>query len=72
MVQVQNIKISIIIPCLNESRFLEKTIKNSLKLKGKFDGQMDKYYDMWIERCEYMNTQKLPKNWNGVFIATTK
>ena len=37
MVQVQNIKISIIIPCLNESRFLEKTIKNSLKLKGNFE-----------------------------------
>ena len=47
-------------------------IKVCKKLKGKFDGQMDKYYDMWIERCEYMNTQKLPKNWNGVFIATTK
>jgi len=41
-------------------------------LKGCFDGQMDKYYDMWIERCEYMKTQKLPDNWNGVFIATSK
>ena len=42
------------------------------KLKGEFDGQADKYYDMWIERCEYMQTQDLPKDWNGVFIATTK
>ena len=42
------------------------------KLKGEFDGQVDKYYDMWIERCEYMQTQDLPKDWNGVFIATTK
>ena len=42
------------------------------KLKGEFDSQMDKYYDMWIERCEYMSTQKLPKDWNGVFVATTK
>jgi adenylate cyclase len=41
-------------------------------LKGKFDGQMDKYYKMWIERCEFMQTQTLPKDWNGVFIATTK
>src|SRR5210317_264940 len=41
-------------------------------LKGCFDGQMDKYYDMWIERCEYMKTQKLPDDWNGVFIATSK
>jgi adenylate cyclase len=41
-------------------------------LKGRFDGQMDKYYKMWIERCEFMKTQTLPKDWNGVFIATTK
>lgn len=39
---------------------------------GAFDGKMNAYYDMWIERCEYMKTQKLPKDWNGVFIATTK
>ena len=42
------------------------------KLQGEFDSQMDKYYDMWIERCEYMSTQNLPKDWNGVFVATTK
>jgi adenylate cyclase len=47
-------------------------IKICKELKGEFDGQMDKYYDMWIERCEYQKTQKLPKDWNGVFIATTK
>ncbi len=41
-------------------------------LKGEFDGKMDKYYDMWINRCKYMLSQKLPKNWNGVFVATTK
>jgi len=42
------------------------------KLKGSFNGLMDKYYEMWQERCEYMQTQTLPKDWNGVFIATTK
>ena len=42
------------------------------KLQGEFDSQMDKYYNMWIERCEYMSTQNLPKDWNGVFVATTK
>ena len=41
-------------------------------LKKQFEGRMSKYYDMWIERCEYMKTQKLPKDWNGVFIATSK
>ena len=42
------------------------------KLKGQFEGKMDLYYNMWIERCGYMLTQDLPKNWNGVFIAATK
>jgi adenylate cyclase len=42
------------------------------RLKGEFDGQMDKYYDMWIERCDYMSTQKLPNDWSGVFIAQSK
>ena len=50
----------------------DKAIQSCRKLKGEFGGQLDKYYDMWIERCEYMQTQKLPKDWNGVFIATTK
>ena len=42
------------------------------KLMRHFDGKMEGYYKMWIERCEYMKTQDLPKDWNGVFIATTK
>ena len=41
-------------------------------LHDHFDHKMEGYYDMWIERCEYMKTQNLPKDWNGVFIATTK
>ena len=42
------------------------------ELKDEFDGQMKKYYDMWIERCEFQKTQVLPADWNGVFIATSK
>jgi len=42
------------------------------RLKKHFEGKMKDYYTMWIERCEYMKTQELPKDWNGVFIATTK
>jgi adenylate cyclase len=41
-------------------------------LKDEFDGKMAKYYDMWIERCEFQLTQTLPEDWNGVFIATSK
>jgi adenylate cyclase len=42
------------------------------KLKGNFGGQMDKYYKMWIERCDFMKQQDLPSNWNGEFVAHEK
>ena len=42
------------------------------KIMKHFDGKMEGYYNMWIERCEYMKTQELPDDWNGVFIASTK
>lgn len=42
------------------------------KMKGLFGGQMDKYYKIWIERCEFMKEQNLPDNWNGEFIAHEK
>ena len=42
------------------------------KMKGTFGGQMDKYYKIWIERCEFMKQQTLPDNWNGEFVAHEK
>jgi adenylate cyclase len=42
------------------------------KLKGTFGGQMDKYYKMWIERCDFMKQQDLGDNWNGEFVAHEK
>ena len=42
------------------------------KLMRHFDGKMEGYYKMWIERCEFQKTQDLPEDWNGVFVATTK
>jgi adenylate cyclase len=47
-------------------------IKMCESLKGEFDSRVDGYYDMWIERCEFQKTQKLPKDWSGIFIATSK
>ena len=41
-------------------------------LKGCFDGQMDHYYDLWLERIEEMKNAGLPKDWDGVFRATSK
>ncbi len=37
MVQDQDLKISIIIPCLNEAGFIEKTLERCLKLQGNFE-----------------------------------
>jgi len=54
------------------SQKFDMAIDMCQQLKGKFDGKMDAYYDMWIERCEFQKTQTLPKDWNGVFIATSK
>ena len=54
-----------------QQRFQE-AIEQCTKLKPQFESKMEGYYDMWIERCEYMLTQDLPKDWNGVFIATSK
>jgi adenylate cyclase len=42
------------------------------KLKGNFGGQMDKYYKMWIERCDFMKQQDLGPGWNGEFVAHEK
>jgi adenylate cyclase len=42
------------------------------KMKGTFGGQMDKYYKIWIERCEFMKQQDLGTNWNGEFVAHEK
>ena len=57
---------------LYRAQKFDQAIKICEKLKEEFDGKMDKYYDMWIERCEFQLTQDLPKDWNGVFIALTK
>jgi len=41
-------------------------------LKGSFHGIMDHYYELWIERCEEMKKMTLPKDWDGVYRATSK
>ena len=50
----------------------DKAIELCNVMRGHFDGKMEGYYDMWIERCEFQKTQDLPADWNGVFVATTK
>ena len=41
-------------------------------LKGSFDGQMDHYYELWLERIEEMRSAGLPADWDGVFRAQSK
>jgi adenylate cyclase len=57
---------------LYRMKMFDEAIQQCKLIRNHFDGKMEQYYDMWIERCEYMKTQDLPENWNGVFIATTK
>lgn len=57
---------------LYRSQDFDGAIELCRELMTEFDGKMSGYYTMWIERCEYMKTQPLPEDWNGVFIATTK
>jgi len=42
------------------------------RLKGSFNGQMDSYYDHWLERIEDMQQAGLTKDWDGVYRATSK
>jgi adenylate cyclase len=41
-------------------------------LTGKFDGKMDHYYELWIERIAEMRSRNLPSDWDGVFRASSK
>jgi adenylate cyclase len=50
----------------------DTAIKFCNDLKGRFNGAMDLYYEHWIERCEEMKHAELPKDWDGVFRATSK
>jgi len=55
-----------------QAQRFDDAIASCKLLHNHFDGKMSGYYDMWIERCEFQKTQTLPKDWDGIFIATTK
>jgi adenylate cyclase len=50
----------------------DQAIEMSKRLMGSFDGQMDHSYELWIDRCKDMKNAKLPKDWDGIFRATSK
>jgi adenylate cyclase len=41
-------------------------------LMGEFDGQMNSYYEMWKDRCREMKMNKLPQDWDGTYVSTSK
>ena len=49
-----------------------KALKAVEELKGKFNGQMDHYYEHWIERIHDMAKENLPSNWDGTYVAKSK
>jgi adenylate cyclase len=57
---------------LYRAQKFDQAIEMCEQLKSEFDGRMTDYYTMWIERCEFQKTQRLPGDWNGVFIAQSK
>lgn len=54
------------------SQKFDTAVKLSRSLMGQFDGQMDHYYELWIERCNEMKQHELPKDWDGIYRATSK
>ena len=57
---------------LYRSQKFSDAIELCEELKSEFDSKMTLYYNMWIERCEFQATQTLPKDWDGIFHASTK
>ena len=69
--QASRLNHNVMLKAYRQQRF-DAAIKAAKELMGSFDGQMDHSYELWIERCEFMKTQKLPKDWDGIFRATSK
>jgi adenylate cyclase len=42
------------------------------ELTGEFDGKMDHYYELWIERIAEMRSRDLAADWDGTYRATSK
>jgi adenylate cyclase len=57
---------------LYRKQHFEHAAELCYNLKGEFDGQMNSYYDMWIDRCKEMKLAKLPADWDGTYVSTSK
>ena len=50
----------------------DKAITICQELVGEFYGNMDHYYELWIERIGEMRSRNLPVDWDGTYRATSK
>ena len=50
----------------------DKAIELCQELVGEFYGNMDHYYEIWIERIAEMRSRDLPADWDGTYRATSK
>ena len=50
----------------------DKAIDMCQELTGEFYGNMDHYYELWIERIAEMRSRNLPADWDGTYRATSK
>ena len=57
--------------CYQKQQF-KKAITMCRDLKGSFDGKMDDYYDMWIERCQEYAANPPGEGWDMVYRTNTK
>jgi adenylate cyclase len=62
---------NLMLQCYREQKWAS-AIKLVNDLKGAFAGEMDHYYDIWLERISEMQAANLPEDWDGVFRATSK
>jgi adenylate cyclase len=50
----------------------DKAVSLVNELTGEFDGHLDEYYTLWLERIEEMRSAGLASDWDGVYRATSK
>ena len=50
----------------------DKAIELCHQLTGEFDGNMDHYYEKWVDRIADMRTRNLPADWDGVHRPDSK
>ena len=50
----------------------DKAIALCQELTGEFDGNMDHYYELWVDRIADMRARDLPSDWDGTYKATSK